>query len=411
MLRGIEGGEKIYNSANKVFSLSKFHPIGIMVFGNATFMGIPWETIIKIFRDDNLFDKSFDKVKDYADELIGFLKENKIGVSEKDQSAYVKKIGVSYFNKIYREIQGEIKLTLKIKKEINEEESVKIIGDIIDYYHQKLSKRDDLSYLPESYASNLKNKFSEEFKEAKKESFDGFKFSQSDNRKLDDILCFLFTKNAFTNFETGIVVAGFGDQEIFPSVISYRIECLILKKLKFMLIQHPKIDEKTPAFLSPFAQSEMVNTFMEGVDPLLFRKIQNKALSKFKKFSNRFKENKTLDQEFNKFMNDFKKSFKKEIYKDFMEIHVNSILDSVAVLPKDELASLAESLVSLTSLKRKISFRQKETVGGPIDVAIISKGDGFIWIKRKHYFKPEPNYQFFENYFLRESRKKTRGGK
>jgi len=27
-----------------------------------------------------------------------------------------------------------------------------------------------------------------------------------------------------------------------------------------------------------------------------------------------------------------------------------------------------------------------ETVAGPIDVAIISKGDGLIWIKRKHYF-------------------------
>ncbi|HEY9669692.1 MAG TPA: hypothetical protein V6C91_22960 [Coleofasciculaceae cyanobacterium] len=33
------------------------------------------------------------------------------------------------------------------------------------------------------------------------------------------------------------------------------------------------------------------------------------------------------------------------------------------------------------------------------DVAVISKGDGFIWIKRKHYFKPELNHQFFNNYF------------
>jgi hypothetical protein len=40
-----------------------------------------------------------------------------------------------------------------------------------------------------------------------------------------------------------------------------------------------------------------------------------------------------------------------------------------------------------------------ETVGGPIDVAVISKGDGFIWIKRKHYFKPELNPHFFKNNF------------
>ena len=41
----------------------------------------------------------------------------------------------------------------------------------------------------------------------------------------------------------------------------------------------------------------------------------------------------------------------------------------------------------------------EETVGGPVDVAVISKGDGFVWINRKHYFKPELNAPFFKNYF------------
>ncbi|MEA1995293.1 MAG: hypothetical protein U9N18_03965 [Campylobacterota bacterium] len=45
---------------------------------------------------------------------------------------------------------------------------------------------------------------------------------------------------------------------------------------------------------------------------------------------------------------------------------------------------------------------ESETAGGPIDVAVISKGDGFIWIKRKHYFKPELNPQFFANYYKKE---------
>lgn len=59
---------------------------------------------------------------------------------------------------------------------------------------------------------------------------------------------------------------------------------------------------------------------------------------------------------------------------------------------------MAEALVNLTSFKRKISL-EIETVGEPIDVAIISKGDGFIWIKRKHYFDPKINLRFIENYF------------
>jgi hypothetical protein len=58
---------------------------------------------------------------------------------------------------------------------------------------------------------------------------------------------------------------------------------------------------------------------------------------------------------------------------------------------------MAESLINLTCLRKKISM-DDETVGGMIDVAVISKGDGLIWIKRKHYFKPELNKHFFVNY-------------
>lgn len=34
-----------------------------------------------------------------------------------------------------------------------------------------------------------------------------------------------------------------------------------------------------------------------------------------------------------------------------------------------------------------------------LDVAVISKGDGFIWIDRKQYFRPELNDHFFQNYY------------
>lgn len=67
------------------------------------------------------------------------------------------------------------------------------------------------------------------------------------------------------------------------------------------------------------------------------------------------------------------------------ENHVGPVLSIVEALPKDELAEMAEAVVSLTALRRKMSSDQ-ETVGPPIDVAVISKGDGLVWIKRKHYF-------------------------
>ena len=56
---------------------------------------------------------------------------------------------------------------------------------------------------------------------------------------------------------------------------------------------------------------------------------------------------------------------------------------SVSALPRQDLAKMAEALVSLTAFIMRMSADQDETVAEPIDVAILSKGDGFIWVKHK----------------------------
>lgn len=41
----VGGRAKFYNSANKLFMLSKYEPVGIMIYNNAEFIGVPWEYI------------------------------------------------------------------------------------------------------------------------------------------------------------------------------------------------------------------------------------------------------------------------------------------------------------------------------------------------------------------------------
>jgi hypothetical protein len=79
------------------------------------------------------------------------------------------------------------------------------------------------------------------------------------------------------------------------------------------------------------------------------------------------------------------------------------IEDMVEFMPKPELAKMAEALVNLTSIKRHVS-RGMETVGGPIDVAVISQSEGFVWVKRKHYFPAELNSRYFERIHQRATK-------
>ncbi len=82
------GERKIFPSAEKLFSLSN-QPIGIMVYGNADLAEVPWETVIKRYKN-YLKDKTFNTLKEYGDSFIKFLEENKMQlIPETAQERYM----------------------------------------------------------------------------------------------------------------------------------------------------------------------------------------------------------------------------------------------------------------------------------------------------------------------------------
>lgn len=80
----------------KFLRLSKYHPIGIMIYNDANFMGFPWETIIKDFRK-KLGEEACDKVEDYADLFIKFLKNKKEFYDKNAEELYVQHKVYGYF--------------------------------------------------------------------------------------------------------------------------------------------------------------------------------------------------------------------------------------------------------------------------------------------------------------------------
>lgn len=68
-------GKKIFTSANKIFPLSGNSSIAIMIYGSSELMGVPWETIIAMFRN-SIQDKSITKVSEVVDHILKFLVKN-----------------------------------------------------------------------------------------------------------------------------------------------------------------------------------------------------------------------------------------------------------------------------------------------------------------------------------------------
>ena len=245
------------------------------------------------------------------------------------------------------------------------------------------------------------------------EVFQELPISKLHSDQLKEIAASLFSKfpdGIISPNLSGVVFAGFGGKEFFPIIKDYEIEGIVNNKLKYRESLSDEISHKTDASIIPFAQREMVDTFIQGIDPsyknleesyltTIFDEFTELALNTLKNEmnENKSKSKKILQKSSGKIIADFQEKLEKHR----QEMYIDPVLSVVSMLSKDELAAMAETLVNLTSFKRKITMGS-ETVGGPIDVAVISKGDGFVWIKRKHYFKPELNPHFFANYYKEE---------
>ena len=378
------GNRKTYNGVNKLFMLSNDPPMGIMTYNLSDFSNIPLETIIKEFRKyiknesfqlnnvtefKNKFKEFLEKIVDdefytysFEDKLNGFtnpLIENLGDIDKNDFLNALNSIPTDWGYDIFEEFSEDI-----IKN--------------LDSYDEKF-----IDAIPDYDQWENKEEILNKFKR-------------------------FFVFNEFITSFTGIVIAGFNKNRLFPSYIEFNINYLyddnfILKDVKQLDIVGNLVHVR------PLAQDDVINTFLTSIDKDTELELTSYVYKFYEDYTNKLKEainsnsNLNADEKI-KFLNEVSKieSVNDDLGKLFEKVinqlkdnHSNHLLESISVLPKEELSNLAESLINITSLKRKVDSNL-ETVGGDIDVAIITKGDGFIWTKRKHYFDADLDPQFFK---------------
>ena len=400
------GGEKIFKSANKLFPLSLHNPVGIMVHGNAVFMDVPWETIIKIYRD-RLGNQEFDDLKGYSDDFIRFLDNGNPLFPDSTQDNYVETSIQSYFEGIREDMLKKVNLEIEEKAEISHEDVVRVVGDVIQEHFEVWEEAVRIPSIPDDHESKLTEKHGLTIIDVMKTVLEKLPVSEDQVMQLKTVAVRQFTRmQEETSVEdfSGIVIAGFGKENTFPSLVLNHLNGIANDRLVWDERLHAQIDPDRDASIIPFAQIDMVQTFMEGVDPFYLDIEVGYLLEMLGGYVDILAD--MLDKYTDAERDEIKEKMWEiggEVFEDFIEdleeyrkdVYAGSILDVVSMLPKDELASMAESLVSLTSFKRRVSM-ESETVAGPVDVAVISKGDGFMWIKRKLYFNPELNPKFFD---------------
>lgn len=399
----VGGGMKIYNTANKLFTLSKRHPVGVAIYNDASYNGcVPWEVVIKMYRN-HLQDTSFPTVEGYATDLISYLDDfrSKFYKQEDLNKVLSSDVFTFWMANIIQKLPHNNRQSVSIVQE-----DLPALGTRLAALIGDLSKADNIDQIKDVSIKDFKAAINLTLLEIQKQIENAGGKYKDFEKDIEELLFLSFTRKFFDHpFFSGLAVFGYGDDEVYPAIHEYRIY--------HAFVDRPYIENKASlavaeppqsAIIHPMAQDDVIRTYIEGISPQIegtfidatirtlhstLDAIGHLVESKDKKLASQIR---AIN------LNPVIQSYADAIMQ-FKQMRVISpLLSTIASMGKEDIAELAENLIYVTSMKRHIT-PNLESVGGPVDVAVVSKGDGFIWMKRKHYFDPQLNSCFFENYF------------
>ncbi len=404
--------KKVYNKSNKLFALSKYHPVGIAVYNNLLFEGIPWETLIKMYRKQ-LKEKKFDTVEKYKDDFINFLYKNLKLITPQANENNFYSFCITILNEIKTKFTKSLDENIDKTKGMSDVDSIKHISPILsqdlnDYknYIDPLPKSNLIKFTLVDFTKEHDKHLIEVIADLKNHiisKYPTFAFSADDEKIIKEIF-FEATKIAhiFESNNSGLVFMGFGDKEVYPTSQLVTIGSVVNDTIRHKMEPEVNISPGTrDANIIPYAQNDVTMTVLTGIDPTYQNEINSAITEAFKTVSSEVKPKISTPDEAQKtseVIEGISKTLidKLDTYRN--EIITRPLLNVLNNMGKEDMAEMAESLVNITSLKRKFTQNSSdESVGGPVDVAIITKGDGFIWVKRKHYFDINLNQRFKED--------------
>lgn len=231
----VSGGpkDKVYKSANKLFMLSEFHPVGIMVYNNAALLGVPWETIIKLFRRD-LAGEELPTISEYSTRFLGFLDDNRNLFPTKVQDRYFLDLIRTRFAALIKDFKKAFVTGLM------EEATPDLLGDALgEIKRVVLEERDRLKILKDcdccsaKLADQMVGRQSGQVNDLIRDVFQSLELDAETTSALYQIAGFLVSKAEIApETLSGVVIAGFGCDEHFPVMQSFEVGAVFGDRLK-----------------------------------------------------------------------------------------------------------------------------------------------------------------------------------
>ena len=275
---------KLRDSGLKVFMLSKQHPVGVMVYNNASLVGVPWETIIKLYRE-TLMGEPFDTLEEYGENLICFIDNNTdLFPSNVQRSYYLDDLHAEFTkiydaaaSKLWQRIQygtdpGEEPRKLQIEcaeHAIRERVQSWREKNGVELFDSDLDKEGD--GIDKKVVGSLSGEVNRLVEDLAVELFPESSVTSNLIGPLWELARLLVAKDDLTKAPhlmdsySGLVIAGFGDRQHLPELKHYRIGGVYEDRLKYVSFPNETVSEHSPAVVRAFAYTNMVEGFLQGI--------------------------------------------------------------------------------------------------------------------------------------------------
>jgi hypothetical protein len=385
---------RYFKGANKLFQLSAKHPVGLMIYSSASLHDVPWELLVKDFRN-HLGTDSCDRLVGYSKRFFEFVKAHAtLFPDDVRAQLFADQARTAAFRMGHRVAgQDSVKGAVEADRPAAVQAALESLrAELRATPPEAPVVAADVDAAVAAHAESVAAKINEERAQY------GVPTAELALLLADVAIRDLMVHYKSYLSETGVVLGGYGDYDYYPGIEAF--ECYGFLDRQF--ICNPTgdptyVSKDLPAAIEPFATTSMINTFRMGIGPDIFGNVVSATKTELRGLENKIRQALAPDADLpnlEAWINEAAENHQKQWFYRSISDHYGPLAKVIGSLPVSEMAALAKSLIELQSLKERVT-QPTESVAGPIDVAVISKHDGFVWIERKHYFKPELNPRFF----------------
>ncbi|KKC24349.1 hypothetical protein [Sphingomonas sp. SRS2] len=405
------GTDKVFDTGDKLFELSERFPIALMVNGSMDFLGVPWEIVAKEFRCAPPADADKLSIKQWMQRFLDFV-SNHPAVKDPDIDRWVAALVREEAANLAESVRG---LVSEAADEENGNENLqsvlrRLFLEATTDQLKILQTEPTLESLEGITHDDVMRKIRSQLAALNGEIYP-FKANADEVDIFTQLIAHVLLKDIDRVNSSGLIICGFGANEtgakdLFPSLYAVGIDGHICGRLRYQKSHDVTISRGTGTGSAiSFAQTDVIDRLLKGIDnrfvdasrEFIEQNVARAVQENFERAKLKIIKadgTEIAPEDMGGFLGQliagqFESKFAVNLTAEFEK----KFKETIALMPKQDLIELAEALVNITAIERKASD-DAGTVGGPIDVALITRAEGFVWVKRKHHFRADLNPRY-----------------